>query len=88
MIQISLEKKKTIITLTIKGHSNSAEYGKDIICASVSTIVEFLGVYFDVLESKYKINLVKHIESGNALFEFSFIERNLMKAIEVFFEKH
>jgi len=26
-------------TITISGHANSAEYGKDIVCASVSSIV-------------------------------------------------
>lgn len=26
-------------TITISGHANSAEYGKDIVCASVSSII-------------------------------------------------
>lgn len=37
--------------LTIKGHANYAEYGKDIVCAAVSvlfeTLVEALGNYTD-----------------------------------------
>lgn len=34
---IKINKKDNIIT--ISGHANSADYGKDIVCASVSSIV-------------------------------------------------
>lgn len=34
---IKVNKNKNIIT--ISGHANSAEYGKDIVCASVSSII-------------------------------------------------
>ena len=34
---IKVEKNKNIITIC--GHANSAEYGKDIVCASVSSII-------------------------------------------------
>ena len=35
MIKVSINKKRIIIT----GHANYDEYGKDIVCASVSSIV-------------------------------------------------
>ena len=40
MIKVNIEKNKTkIISLTISGHSNYDEKGKDIVCAGVSAIV-------------------------------------------------
>ena len=40
MIKVNIEKNKTkIISLTISGHSNYDEHGKDIVCAGVSAIV-------------------------------------------------
>ena len=38
MIKISIEKDKLIKKIIIKGHANYDEYGKDIVCAAVSSI--------------------------------------------------
>lgn len=33
------ESTKTITSIEVKGHANSAEYGKDLVCAAVSAII-------------------------------------------------
>jgi len=39
MIKINVKKNKnTIYQITIKGHANYDEFGKDIVCAAVSTM--------------------------------------------------
>ncbi|MBQ3142580.1 MAG: ribosomal-processing cysteine protease Prp [Bacilli bacterium] len=39
MIKVTYKKENDVIAkLTIKGHANYDEYGKDIVCASVSTM--------------------------------------------------
>lgn len=40
MIKVFIKEKQQQITqMTIKGHADSGEYGKDLICASVSTAI-------------------------------------------------
>lgn len=40
MIKVSINKIDNVVNnITIKGHANFDEYGKDIVCASVSSIV-------------------------------------------------
>ncbi len=40
MIKVTVSKDNEVIkNITIKGHANYAPYGKDIVCASVSTLV-------------------------------------------------
>lgn len=39
MIKVIIkEEKKTIVQLTVSGHAESDEHGKDLICAGVSTV--------------------------------------------------
>ena len=38
MIKIKIEKQETINSIEISGHANFDKYGKDIVCASVSSI--------------------------------------------------
>lgn len=39
MIKVNIKKNKnSIYEITIKGHANYADYGKDIVCAAVSTM--------------------------------------------------
>ena len=38
MIKIIIKRKDSIEGITIKGHANYDEYGKDIVCAAVSSI--------------------------------------------------
>lgn len=40
MIKVQIVSKADKITkITVKGHANSAEYGKDLVCAGVSAVV-------------------------------------------------
>lgn len=40
MIKITIvEENKLIQSITVSGHANKSEYGKDIVCAGVSSIV-------------------------------------------------
>lgn len=40
MIKVNIEReKKTISKITISGHANYDDFGKDIVCSSVSSIV-------------------------------------------------
>lgn len=39
MIKVYVEKKDRILSISIKGHAAYDDYGKDIVCASVSSIV-------------------------------------------------
>ena len=40
MIKVAIEKQQgKIICLEVKGHANSAEHGKDLVCAAVSALV-------------------------------------------------
>ena len=39
MIKINIKKNENIDLIEVKGHANYDEYGKDIVCASVSSMV-------------------------------------------------
>ena len=42
MIKIIIKRdvsSQKIISIEVKGHANSAEYGKDLVCAAVSTVM-------------------------------------------------
>lgn len=39
MIKVKVESKKKIINIKILGHADYDEYGRDIVCSSVSSIV-------------------------------------------------
>lgn len=40
MIKVKVTYQKEIVTsLTVSGHANSGEYGKDLVCAGVSAVV-------------------------------------------------
>lgn len=43
MIKIKLDDEN--LSLTITGHADYAEYGKDIVCAGVSSLVQTLALY-------------------------------------------
>lgn len=61
MIKVFIKETKQQITqVTVKGHANSAEYGKDLICASVSTAVT--GIINELMKRKV-------FEEGRAYYE-------------------
>ena len=73
MINISIKKDE----IKIKGHANYEEYGKDIVCASISSIaittinaiIEFDSNSIDVEDSDgyLKIEILKHTDNVDIL---------------------
>lgn len=45
MLKAVLQKNEDELILTVKGHAGYGEYGKDIVCAAVSTLVSTLACY-------------------------------------------
>ena len=94
MIKVVKEDNKIEIT----GHANYDEYGKDIVCASVSSIVitsinaclEFdeESIYYEDLENKIKIEIIKKDEItekliNNMVFMLESLERDYPKNIKI-----
>lgn len=73
MIKVKISNNK----IEISGHANYDEYGKDIVCASVSSIVITTinaileinsdSIYYEDLNSKMTINILKEDEIVNKL---------------------
>ncbi len=68
MIKVFIKKHNdSIISIEVKGHADSAEYGKDLVCAGVSSIV--VGIA-NTLYKKGFLNDGKIVlESGYTYFE-------------------
>jgi uncharacterized protein YsxB (DUF464 family) len=64
------ELTKTITSIEVKGHANSAEYGKDLVCAAVSAIIT--GGANALEEDIYDVKL----EEGNAYIKAKQIPGN------------
>lgn len=90
MIKVQISKKNNVIdNITIKGHSLYDEYGKDIVCASVSSIVittvnGILNLYDNSLEYKeddgyLNINILIHNEVIDKLIDNMI---DLLKSLE------
>lgn len=62
MIKVSVESKKKITSIKILGHADYDEYGHDIVCSSVSSIVTTTvnGIY----EINSKFLTVEEIKDG------------------------
>lgn len=56
MVKAKYTVEDNIHTLTVLGHANYAEYGKDIVCAGVSSIVQALIAWIE--ENYYKANCI------------------------------
>lgn len=83
MIKVEIENNK----IEIKGHANYDDYGKDIVCASVSSIVittinainEFdpESIYYEDLKNKILIEKLKDDDITNKLIN------NMIELLEV-----
>lgn len=96
MIKVSIKKDNSVINnITIKGHSSYDEAGKDIVCASVSSIVittvnGILNLYFDALNYEendgfLSIDVLVHNEIIDKLI-LNMIE--LLKSLEQDYDKY
>lgn len=53
MIKIKLDDENLSVSVT--GHANHAEYGKDIVCAGVSSLVQTLALYAESHGGRAKV---------------------------------
>lgn len=53
MINIHIKEKGELKGMSFRGHADYAEHGKDIVCASVSTIFQLAIMGLRVLEQQY-----------------------------------
>ena len=75
MIKVSISSEKIII----KGHANFADYGKDIVCASASSIVitsinlclrmDKESIKYDCFDNKLIIEIIKNSENIKLVME-------------------
>ena len=94
MIKVVIEKNKIEIT----GHANYDEYGKDIVCASVSSIVitsinacleiDEESIYYEDLKDKIKIEILKEDKItekliNNMVFMLESLEKDYPKNIKI-----
>lgn len=70
-------------SVSVVGHADYSKYGKDIICASVSTLIIFtvnLLLEFDVDEKLFSYN----ISEGNFFLKYDDKNENISKIIKIF----
>jgi len=94
MIKVIIENNKIEIT----GHANYDEYGKDIVCASVSSIVitsinacleiDEESILYEDLENKIKIEILKNDKItekliNNMVFMLESLEKDYPKNIKI-----
>ena len=94
MIKVIIEKDKIEVT----GHANFDEFGKDIVCASVSSIVitsinacleiDEESILYEDLENKIKIEILKNDEItekliNNMVFMLESLEKDYPKNIKI-----
>ncbi len=53
MIEININKSGNVKSVSLTGHADYNEYGKDIVCASVSTIFEVMTMGLILLAEQY-----------------------------------
>ncbi len=96
MVSVSIEKKENLITkITISGHSDYDERGKDIVCASVSSIVittinGILSIDCDALnyldsDGFIKVEILKHTDVIDILIQNMV---NLLRELETDYDKY
>ena len=95
MIKVEIENNK----IEIKGHANYDDYGKDIVCASVSSIVittinaiiEFdpESIYYEDLNNRILIKKLKDDDITNKLINifFIFFKLSPLSIFCIFFKK-
>lgn len=57
MIEISWKETLYTFDITVEGHANYAEYGKDIVCSAVSILVQTLIKNLDDITCQYSVDM-------------------------------
>jgi uncharacterized protein len=99
MIKITVIFNKDIINeIKISGHANYDEYGKDIVCSSVSSIaittingilsIDEDSISYEESQDKLNIKIIKHLDTTNKLIInmidlFEELEKQYIKNIKI-----
>ncbi len=81
MIKIRFEKREDIFSLSVKGHANFAEAGKDIVCAGVSAILYALIGFLQNNEEHIEDKQIR-ADSGDA-YVFCVGDEKILAAAEL-----
>jgi uncharacterized protein YsxB (DUF464 family) len=69
-------------TITVRGHAGYAEIGKDIVCASISTLTQvFVASVEEMTDDKLKCE----ISAGNAFIEYENLSEKSRTLLDSFF---
>ncbi len=82
MTKYSVKNTLDLYIIEIKGHSNFAPKGEDIVCASISTATYMTRNTLENLEPSYNLSNVK-LDEGYAYFEVDKKYNNAVKILEV-----
>lgn len=63
MVKILVSKSDGELTISMKGHAGYAEHGQDIVCASVSAIIQTALLGLQAISEQYPNN-VTYFEGG------------------------
>jgi uncharacterized protein YsxB (DUF464 family) len=64
MININVDQKNGEMTISIKGHANYDQYGKDIVCAGVSAIAQTAVLGLESIAENYPDHVKINFNSG------------------------
>ena len=82
MIFINYKNSPKEFEITLKGHADFAEKGKDIVCAAVSVLFSELLYAANKNEIEGNINILKcKAESGDAFLKFKYRDNPLMREV-------
>ncbi len=46
MVKVRVELSNDVIKITLEGHAGYSRKGEDVVCAGISGVMQFLGIYF------------------------------------------
>ena len=90
MIRVTFEKNEETktLTLSVNGHAGQAEYGKDIVCSSVSiltyTIAQCMEIMFEHHKLKKKPSIL--LDSGDAEIVVKPKTEHYAEALKTYFD--
>lgn len=89
MVNITITKEcihetQTMVDITIQGHANSDVYGKDVVCAGVSTVTYGFMNYLNFLYSNQQIKMKD--EKGDVEMKFYYYDndKRIQGALDLF----
>jgi uncharacterized protein YsxB (DUF464 family) len=82
MVKVRVELKSDVIKITLEGHAGYSKKGEDVVCAGISGVIQFLGIYFFNIANVGNDFVFKN---GYGYIEVPYSEEN-KKLIEAFVE--